>query len=110
MKYEKRPVRKEFKLAFLKDEIPAIQGIKLQEFMRMLDRNYNMKIWYVGSDTYFDDRRELFLMDNGDYLRFSMKELLLVTYFVSKSRAEQLKLAVEKTSLEFQKQKTIKLL
>ena len=110
MKYENRPVKQKIKLAFLKDDIPAIQGIKLQEFIRILEGNYNRKIWYVGSDTYVDDMREIFSVENEDYLSFSMKELQLETFFSSKRRAERLKLAVEKASLEFQKKKTIKCL
>ena len=110
MKYENRPVRLKFKLAFLKDEILAIQGINLQEFIRMLAKNYNGKIWYLGSETFMYDMREIFGMENGDSLIFSMQDLQLETFFTSKRRAERLKLALEKTSLEFQKQKTIKLL
>ena len=110
MKYENRPVRLKFKLGFLKDEILAIQGIKLQEFIRMLAKNYNGKIWYLGSETFMYDMREIFGMENGDSLIFSMQDLQLETFFTSKRRAERLKLALEKTSLEFQKQKTIKLL
>lgn len=83
--------------------------IKLEEFLRTLERKFHQVIWYIGTDILENNIVERFIFHRQGFMEIAIKDKTeLKAYFPEKEQAEKFAKALKKTAEKLGRIKSIK--